>query len=718
MGLISLGLLIGLGAASQAPVTEAVTVVVAPAHGAARAALLAGDGDAALAALDEAARRAAPGLVIRAERLRGRGDLACAVAVPDHGAGARHKLVCAATANDAAPAALALARVEETSPALLFVDDAAALALEVAVGAAPPTVVENVAKALLARPVAPFDAAARARDVRVIRALSAKLAASSPSKTALAERLAFELPELATAAELAAVGDPTAPGARVRRATTLERLHRSDEVVELLADLSASDCEAALLVGKSERKRKKYAAARAALRQAAAPRCSAEQRKRAEYLEARVASVQKGKGTEALLRAFVERYGNDSLSDDVLLWLSEVQAATGDEEAARATLLRIARDHADGDMADDARVRVALALARDEDAAAIGVLDDGVAVLLRSTTPRVAELDRARYWAARLRAAPNPDSWTPSADTAQRDAGVRALTALAEERPLSFYGHLAGLVAQSLGGQAPRALVIPAAATTVAVPTAVASQPTFVAAVSFGADGFDDEAAAMLADVVVDKFDVVGASAVGAVFASVGRPDLAHRAMRARGLALLPGAPSTSAEALSWSLSWPRAFEAPLTSAATAHGVPPHLMRGLAREESTFDASVVSWAGAVGLCQLMPATAKDEARSLKLPAPTVADLSAPALNATLGASHLGRRLKGLKHPFKGIAAYNAGPGAVLKWVPPAGTKRPVDAWVEAIPFDETRNYVKKVTGSWVTYAALEGGGLPSIPLSL
>jgi soluble lytic murein transglycosylase len=62
----------------------------------------------------------------------------------------------------------------------------------------------------------------------------------------------------------------------------------------------------------------------------------------------------------------------------------------------------------------------------------------------------------------------------------------------------------------------------------------------------------------------------------------------------------------------------------------------------------------------------------------------------------------------MSHPFLAIAAYNAGPGMVLKWLPAPGTTRPVDAFVEDIPVDETRNYVKKVVGSWSTYAALDG----------
>ena len=117
--------------------------------------------------------------------------------------------------------------------------------------------------------------------------------------------------------------------------------------------------------------------------------------------------------------------------------------------------------------------------------------------------------------------------------------------------------------------------------------------------------------------------------------------------------------------------------------------------------------------GAIGLCQLMPYTAKDEARlirykgSVELPA-----LREPFLNARLGAAHLGRRWRQLKHPFLAIAAYNAGPGNVKKWL--RRVDGPVDTFVESIPVEQTRHYVKKVTGSWVTYTLLSGGAADSV----
>ncbi len=620
----------------------------------------------------------------------------------EHVASARRRLICGA------PPAPLVAKLAAEAPALLLADDDTVTALVTSLRSLDAATLEQLGRALAARPVAPFHPGLRARDAKLTIAMRDALAASSATKTQLADRLTFELPEHGTATL-------TTPADRVRRATTLERLHKSDEVIALVGDLVKTDCDAALLVGKSERKRKKYAAARASLKAGQGKACSADQIKRARYLEARVATVQKGAGTTALLSAFIKDYGKDSLVDDVLLWLAEVHTAAGDVDAADKVLRTIITDFPDGDMADDARFRIAMKLAQagmtDE---AVALLDQGIAVLRASSTPRVAELDRARYWAARLSVFPDPSTWEDS----KTSSGPWRLIEFAKERPLSFYGHLAGQALKAHGEHIGPSAALPMPAQLVQVPDALATNAAFQLAMRVAQDGYVDDAALLLDDVPKAMFDIESASAIAAVVASVGREDLAHRVLRARGLALLPAMPQTSDDIRTWQLAWPRAYELELSTAATSYGVPPLLMRSIAREESTFDASIVSWAGAVGLCQLMPGTANDEAKALKLPLPSVHDLTDPTLNATLGAAHLGRRLKGLKHPLKAIAAYNAGPGSVLKWLPPKGEKRPIDTWVEAIPFDETRNYVKKVTGSWVTYTGLYGGAPVTYPLDV
>ena len=116
----------------------------------------------------------------------------------------------------------------------------------------------------------------------------------------------------------------------------------------------------------------------------------------------------------------------------------------------------------------------------------------------------------------------------------------------------------------------------------------------------------------------------------------------------------------------------------------------------IARSESLFMRDVRSSAGAIGLMQLMPATGRDVAKGMKLPYSGIATLVDPKSNIRLGTTYLGQmaaRYGGNQVPA--TAAYNAGPGRVDGWLPEHGT---IDAriWIENIPFNETRKYVKRV----------------------
>ncbi|WP_072061595.1 lytic transglycosylase domain-containing protein [Synechococcus sp. GFB01] len=119
------------------------------------------------------------------------------------------------------------------------------------------------------------------------------------------------------------------------------------------------------------------------------------------------------------------------------------------------------------------------------------------------------------------------------------------------------------------------------------------------------------------------------------------------------------------------------------------------LLAAVAKQESRFTPGVRSAAGAVGLLQLMPETAAELAgRPL-----AAAELEDPERNAVLGAQYL-RQLLLLWHgnPLLVAASYNAGPGAVASWISPLLNRAP-ELWVEAIPYPETRLYVKKVVGN-------------------
>lgn len=139
-------------------------------------------------------------------------------------------------------------------------------------------------------------------------------------------------------------------------------------------------------------------------------------------------------------------------------------------------------------------------------------------------------------------------------------------------------------------------------------------------------------------------------------------------------------------------LPWQQQFE----SYSSAASISPTWAYGVARSESLFMRDVRSSAGAIGLMQLMPATGRKVARDIKLPYSGVATLTDPVANIRLGTSYLGEMAERFGgNAVLATAAYNAGPHRVDRWLPESGSE---DAriWIENIPFNETRKYVKRV----------------------
>ncbi len=154
-----------------------------------------------------------------------------------------------------------------------------------------------------------------------------------------------------------------------------------------------------------------------------------------------------------------------------------------------------------------------------------------------------------------------------------------------------------------------------------------------------------------------------------------------------------------------------------IPSRARISAVEKPMVYAIARQESAFNAQARSHAGALGLLQLMPGTAKATARKAGLKYSKSALTADPSYNARLGAEHLAE----LMEEFNGsyimtFAAYNAGRRRVYEWIERFGDPRSpnVDAvdWVERIPFTETRNYVQRITENLQVYRArIDGKGL-------
>jgi soluble lytic murein transglycosylase len=154
--------------------------------------------------------------------------------------------------------------------------------------------------------------------------------------------------------------------------------------------------------------------------------------------------------------------------------------------------------------------------------------------------------------------------------------------------------------------------------------------------------------------------------------------------------------------------SHPRKYAWLIESYAQKQGLSPLLVYALTRTESRFRNDVVSPADAHGLMQLLPETAALVAADLGMAVPGRTGLHNPETNVRLGTAYLRRLMRRFEgEPTYALAAYNAGQAAVERWQRERGTGQ-VDEFVEEIPFDETRLYVKKVLASHRIYERLHG----------
>lgn len=151
---------------------------------------------------------------------------------------------------------------------------------------------------------------------------------------------------------------------------------------------------------------------------------------------------------------------------------------------------------------------------------------------------------------------------------------------------------------------------------------------------------------------------------------------------------------------------YPRPWPAAVYAAALRTGVSAELIWAVMRRESKFKRRAVSKAGAVGLMQLMPATAEETAEMIRLTADEN-DLCRPERNVLLGASYITLLIRKFNGDLpRALAAYNAGASNIVKW--DMLTARDWVEWVEEIPYAQTREYVRSVLENMEIYMIISG----------
>lgn len=192
--------------------------------------------------------------------------------------------------------------------------------------------------------------------------------------------------------------------------------------------------------------------------------------------------------------------------------------------------------------------------------------------------------------------------------------------------------------------------------------------------------------------------------AVSALFAQDARHHLSLRILRREFLPLAragyPWLPRPF-----WDMFYPLGWRAEIATAAQRGVVDPLLVSAVVREESSYNPLVRSRVGARGLMQLMPDTARPLARARGMDFRDGDLLDDPAANVELGAAYLGWLVREFGEARLAVAAYNAGPNRVKEWWA-ARKSDDLEVWVEQIPYNETRNFVRRVSVGYEEYRRL------------
>ncbi|MBN1573816.1 MAG: transglycosylase SLT domain-containing protein [Deltaproteobacteria bacterium] len=161
---------------------------------------------------------------------------------------------------------------------------------------------------------------------------------------------------------------------------------------------------------------------------------------------------------------------------------------------------------------------------------------------------------------------------------------------------------------------------------------------------------------------------------------------------------------------LYWQMKYPEAYKGEVVKLCKENEIEPAFIYSVMRAESLFQPGVYSWAGAVGLMQIMPATGREIAEGISHEDFEVKDLLDHRTNLKFGVYYL----KGLMREFGddkvlALCGYNAGPGNARKWKKNADPKMEMDEFIENIPYSETRAYVKRILQFYSIYRSLYEG---------
>jgi len=387
------------------------------------------------------------------------------------------------------------------------------------------------------------------------------------------------------------------------------------------------------------------------------------------------------------------------LADDSRLAAAMIHRDRGDVTRFESLLLSLPDDYPDADMRGEALFRVALdRMARGDWEGSKAPLDHGAGI--DAAKYHWATAGRSAYFRARA-----------SAKTGDVDDAKRRWAEIVKSFPLAFYMAEAYARLTEADAALARATIEAARAAEPTGPFLTRyhpemHKPEFERAVTLLEVGETDAARKefLASGALVDAAEPELVWMVASLFDRAGAADVGHSFARGRLSDYLAHFPAGRWR-FAWEAAFPRAFVEDVEQAATDNKVPAPVIWGVMREESAFIADVRSPSNAHGLMQLLPSTAREVARGTSM-ATDEAALHQPHTSIALGVKLLaGLRATFGHNPALAIPAYNAGAGAVHSWLR-ARPGADFDLWIEQIPFEETRGYIKRVLASELAYATL------------
>ena len=292
-----------------------------------------------------------------------------------------------------------------------------------------------------------------------------------------------------------------------------------------------------------------------------------------------------------------------------------------------------------------------------------------------------------------------------------RTHAVARWTDVARTYPLTWPAMIARARLAEVGAPVPPEIDDDAATGADPVPLVVRLPPPADLLHAIGLDG-DAEAALREREGVLSAGESRASEFLCRAYGELGRARRRYQISQALSPSLFAAKPGHRTR-WAWECAFPAPYEDDVRAAETREHLPVGLLWAVMRQESGFDPEAVSPARAVGIMQLMPEVARPIADELDLPSDE-AKLKSPSVAIPIAARLLGRLVSRFQGQIPlGVAAYNAGADAVVRWLSHA-PGLDLDTFVERIPYGETRQYVVRVMGNFARYGYL-GGGEAQVP---